>query len=260
MIVWLYLILGLIGGVIILRGEKIRRLIGPWLIWLGLMVLQTYTSGVAWMINHIGSACLLAGVWFLAGLMTLWMQKEGQYQKLDSTLQQNGKPRQAQDWLQAGLFTFIGVMLLAGLGFIRTPLSALPKDSERYRRQIEQEFSGIEPENILLDAGTWVYLPTGAVMKDRAPSIGERGYSQTGDFSALIDRLQRREYSRILLRNYHSPDFWYDHYLWEQSSTIRNVLQENYQEVDTIPAVVEEGISNNNYLFSEISILKPKGE
>ncbi len=38
----------------------------------------------------------------------------------------------------------MGVLLLAGLGFIRVPLSALPVDAHRYQMQIEQEFSGNE--------------------------------------------------------------------------------------------------------------------
>ncbi len=38
---------------------------------------------------------------------------------------------------------------------------------------------------VLLDAGTWAYFKDGVVMKDRAPSIGERGHSQTGDFSGI---------------------------------------------------------------------------
>jgi hypothetical protein len=56
------------------------------------------------------------------------------------------------------------------------------------------------------------------------------------------------------LRNFHSPDFWYDHFLWDQSSNIRQTLLENYQEVGNIPAVID----GKNYLFSEISILEPK--
>jgi hypothetical protein len=137
---------------------------------------------------------------------------------------------------------------------LRTPINLLPSGADQYRRQIEQAFTGYEPAKVLLDAGTWLYFPKGIVMKDRAPSIGERGYSQTGDFSALIQRIQAKAYSRIILRNYHSPDFWYDHGMWQQSSHIRQAMQENYIEVGKINAVE----ANNNYLFSEISILEPR--
>jgi hypothetical protein len=160
----------------------------------------------------------------------------------------------AQEWFQAMMIILLCVLFLVGLDLLRTPINLLPSGADQYRRQIEQAFTGYEPAKVLLDAGTWLYFPKGIVMKDRAPSIGERGYSQTGDFSALIQRIQAKAYSRIILRNYHSPDFWYDHGMWQQSSHIRQAMQENYIEVGKINAVE----ANNNYLFSEISILEPR--
>ena len=90
-------------------------------------------------------------------------------------------------------------------------------------------------------------------MKDRAPSIGDRGYSQTGDFSGILKRVEQKIYSKILVRNLHSGNFWYDHELWPQSSGIKQAILENYREIDRIPAVED----TNTYLFSEISILIP---
>ena len=106
--------------------------------------------------------------------------------------------------------------------------------------------------------GTWVYIRDGVVMKDRAPSIGERGWSQTGNFSGILQRLEQKYYTKILVRNLHSPDFWYDHDSWGRSSHIRQTLMENYKEVGKINAV--EGLSPNEmpYGFNEISILVPR--
>ena len=36
-----------------------------------LLIVEVYTSGVAWMLNHIGPASLIAGVWFLAGMLRI---------------------------------------------------------------------------------------------------------------------------------------------------------------------------------------------
>ena len=95
-------------------------------------------------------------------------------------------------------------------------------------------------------------------MKDRAASFGDRGYGGVGDFSGMIRRLGERRYAKILVRNYHSPDFWYDHYSWPTPSGVRQALAANYHEVGTIPAVREgDPTKRPRYLFSEISILVP---
>jgi hypothetical protein len=148
-------------------------------------------------------------------------------------------------------------LLFSGLGMVRTPVKPFSQDAYRYVREIERAFEGQSPQDVLLDVGTWVYLMDGVIMKDRAPSIGERGYSETGDFSGIIGRLQKKHYSKILVRNLDSPDFWYDHHLWCQSSGIKQALLENYHEAGRIMGVSRQEHVQHSYLFSDISILVP---
>jgi hypothetical protein len=91
-------------------------------------------------------------------------------------------------------------------------------------------------------------------MKDRVTSTGDRGLGQTGDFFGIIRRIEQQRYSKILVRNFNSPDFWYDHFLWSESSGIRQALLDNYYETSIIQGV--EG--GDRYLFSDISIHVPK--
>ncbi len=246
--IWIYLVIGLIGGIILLRGKCFNLLIGPWLIWLFLILIETYTSGVAWMLNHIGPGSLIAGCWFWAALVKVW--------PIVSRL--TNRKFLLQNWLKAGITVAMIFCLFSGLKTIRIPLKYLPSDAYRYISEIEREFEGHSAEDILLDAGTWVYLKDGVVMKDRSPCIGERGYSETGDFSGFLRRLEAKKYSKILIRDLHSPDFIYDYWLWRKSSGIRQALLDNYKEIGQIKAVARENYQYNTYLFSEINILVPK--
>jgi hypothetical protein len=241
--VWVYYVIGLFGGLLIIRPKKQKSLLGPWIIWLLLILSETYTSGIAWMVNHIGPGSLIAGVWFMAGLTRIW--------PLISRFAE--EKYRAQTWLRAGSSVAVISLLFSGLGLIRIPIRPLSPDAQRYVRQIEDQFQGLPAQDVLLDVGSWVYFKEGVVMKDRAPSIGERGYSETGDFSGILQRLREQKYKKILVRGLHSPDFWYDNYLWPKSSGIRQALQENYHEVGQIKGV--EG--DPNYLLGDISILMP---
>lgn len=242
---WTYFAAGLAAALVLLRGPGMTKLFGPWLVWLGYFSLAAYTSGIAWMLNHMGPGSLLGGVWLLAAVTVLW------HRHLETNV-----PAGAERWLRAALPVGIAVLMCSGLGVIRIPLPTFTPDAIRYAREVEAQFKGADPNDVLLDAGSWVYVKGGVVMKDRAPSIGERGYSMTGDFSAFIDRLKQRKYAKILVRNFHSPDFWYDHASWQEPSGIRKALEANYHEVGMIAAVMDrDGEVHGNYLFSPISIL-----
>ena len=117
---------------------------------------------------------------------------------------------------------------------------------------------GAAGDRVLLDAGTWIYTREGIIMKDRAPSIGDRGLAEVGDFTGIVGRIEDRYYSKILVRNFHSPDFWYDDYLWDVPSGIRDALLENYREIGKIEPVTSAFPDEKvQYLFQEISILVP---
>lgn len=256
---WAYFAVGIAGGLVLMRGERLRVLVGPWLIWLAVMLLAAFTSGLAWMLHHLGPGSLIAGTWFLAAMAHAW---PGISRGADraGTREDRGLLERwlSERRLRAAAAVAIGALLLGGLGTIRIPAPPLPRDATRYVTQIENEFQGVPPSAVLLDVGSWVYLRGGVVMRDRATSIGDRGYGGVGDFSGIIRRLGERRYAKILVRKYHSPNFWYDHYLWPTPSGVRETLAANYHEVGTIPAVRErDPTKRQRYLFSEISILVP---
>ena len=247
--VWPYFVIGLLGGVALMRPAEGRHLLGPWLIWLSVISIETYTSGIAWMTNHIGPGSLIASVFFVAGAMHIV------YRSPRPTV---GTARPF-DWIATGACAAVVCLVFSGLGMVRIPISPFSEeDSRRYISEIEHEFAGEPADRVLLDVGTWVYLSSGSVMKDRAPTIGERGYSQTGDFSGVLERLNNRFYTKILVRNFHSGDFWYDHALWSTSSGIRDSLRQNYREVGRIRAISGIAEADSPYGFREISILVPR--
>lgn len=241
---WAFFAAGLLGALALLRGPALRALIGPWMIWLLLMSAEAYTSGIAWMLNHMGPGSLIAGTWLLAAVAKIWS---------DAIAVPVASASRVELWLRPALAAAVAVLALSGLHTVRIPTIPIPLDAERYVRQIEREFASADPRGVLLDVGTWVYAKDSIVMKDRAPSIGERGFSETGDFSGILRRIQQRRYAKILVRSFHSDDFWYDHAMWAKPSGIRRALGEHYREVGTIPPVR----GDSRYLFREISILIP---
>lgn len=246
--VWLYVAIGIVGGAVLMNVNGLRKFFGLWLVWMGLILLEIYTSGVAWMLNHIGPGSLIAGTWFFAS--AAWF-----YSKLSAN--EIGSDKGAS-LMRALTFTAVICLLFSGLGVVRIPVQPFAEaDAERYVSEIETEFKNSDPGSVLLDFGSWVYFENEVVMKDRAPSIGERGYSATGDFSGILARITEKKYSKILLRNFHSGDFWYDHEMWKKPSGIREALRENYREVKQIEPIEMTDPKEMPYGFSKISILVP---
>ncbi len=248
---WAYFVAGLLGGVVVLRGKSSSPLVGAWLASLLVLTAETYTSGFGWMLNHMGPGSLLATVWFLAGLASVWEAVT------------NSKTAPAvENWARAGVLTLTVMLLFAGMGMVRIPLQPLTADTVRYAHDIEKEFQGVPASKVLLDTGTWVYLKDRVVMRDRAPIIGEVGWSQTGDYSGTLARIAAKTYSKILVRGYNSYDFVYDYFLWPKSSGIRKALQENYREAGKIPAAQGNAFlkdwAQDAYYFGEITILEPR--
>lgn len=247
--VWVYFALGLVGGFILLRGPNVKMFLGPWVIWLLLISSETYTSGIAWMINHIGPGSLIAAIWFVAGMTRVWsLYFRGSLRTL----------RMATA-LRAAMAFGVLLLLLGGMQVIRIPLPPIPADAYRYLAEIEAQFVDTPPNAVLMDSGSWIYAEHDVIMQDRAPTIGERGYSGTGDFSGILARLNEKRYAKILVRNFDSPDFWYDHYLWDKPSGIRQAMLDNYRVAGKIRAVETNGYEPElGYLFQEITILAPK--
>jgi hypothetical protein len=246
--IWPYFVIALLSAIVMLRGRNFRPLLGPWLIGMALLTAETYTSGAAWMRNHIGPGCLIASIWFITSLVRVW-----------PTIDLGESQGASRVYLNAGIAVAALGLLYGGLGIVRIPLRPIPTDAYRYVNDIEKEFVSQPAKGVLLDVGTWVYTRDGVIMKDRAVSIGERGYTDTADFSGILQRLRQKSYSKILVRRLHSRDFWYDHYLWRHPSGIREALLQNYQEVGQIQGVRQIKVEEDTpYLFSDISILVPK--
>ncbi len=244
-----YVAAGLVGAWALLRGAALPALLGPWFVWLLLTLTEIYSSGIAWMMNHIGPGSMLAMVWFLVALQRIW----------PALLRPVARSTTWLCWFRAALTTVGLLLLFGGMGFIRVPLPAIPREAYDYVTQIERQFQSAPARSILLDAGSWIYLARGVVMRDRAPCIGERGYSHTGDFSGVLKRIERRHYAKILVRRLHSPDFWYDHFLWPKSSGIREKLLDHYEEIERIPAGWQtQPTETPPYLFDEVSVLVPR--
>jgi hypothetical protein len=258
---WLYYGVGLVAGLVLLRGSQGRRLLGPWVIWLIFLLMSSYTSGIEWMINHQGPGCLLAGVWFLAALTKLW-----------SSLLVPGIPQLSPiRWARTGVGVSLVCLTFAGLGLVWMPINSLPADARRYVEEIEREHAGLPVDKVLLDLGAWIAAKDLVVLKDQAPGIATRGSSRAkGDFSGILSRLEKRVYEKILVRNLDAPAFWYDDRTWwRQTSGIRQTLLENYQESGRIKAVEGEKrfllfsfepvpFPVTRYGFKEITILTPK--
>jgi len=218
---------------------------------LALITLEAYTSGIEWMLNHIGPGCLMAGVWFLAGL-----------DSLRNSAGESQKPAYLEGWIRASAVTAIVPLMFGGTGLVRIPLRRISGDCYRYVHDIEKEFQGQPANRILLDAGTWVYLKDRVIMRDRAAAVCSQGMGGTGDFSGFLSRIATKRYSKILVRDYHDPDFWYESFLWTKPRGIRQALLDNYRETGHIPAakgpLAVKDWAEDPHFFGEITVLTPK--
>jgi len=248
---WAYFAALLLGGAAMLRGRNWSVLLGAWLMCALVFASETYTSGLGWMLNHMGPGSLLAVVWFMAGLASVW----------DAATDDAGGAA-VQKWIRAGAFTATAALMFSGLGMIRIPLKPMPPDAYRYVHDIEQQFQGVPAKSVLLDLGAWMYWKDRAVVGDRATSIGDRGYSGAGDFSGILERIATKHYAKILVHGYHSFDFVYDYFLFPKSTGIRKALQDNYVETGHIRAVegnpYVKDWAEDPFYFGEISILEPR--
>jgi hypothetical protein len=242
---WAYFAAGLAGGLVLLDWKEFDRWTGLWLVALGLLAVEAYTSGIAWMLNHMGPGSVLCGIWLLAALTRAW----------PSLLAvRAGAP--FLSWARGATALAVAILATSGLGIFRVPTPVLAADATRYIGEIEREFAGQPADRVLLDYGSWVYVHDGVVMKDHAAPIGEAGYTGTADFSGILQRINTRYYTRILMRNFDSPEFTYDYMLWPRSSGIKAALEANYRVVRRIGEV--QGQEPNPPWFKTISVLEPR--
>jgi hypothetical protein len=259
---WPYYAAGLLAGFVLLRGVNASRLRGPWVIWLLFLLTETYTSGIEWLLNHMGPGCLIAGIWFLAALTRVWPDR------LPA-----GARAPAVAWMRAACSVALVGLALAGFGLVWMPTNPLPSDANRYLEEIEREYVGLPHNQVLLDVGgDWIVGKEGIVLKDLAAGVGVRGSSRAGgDFSGILGRIRARYYKKILVHNLDAANFWYDDSSrwWREPSGIRQALRDHYQEVGKIKAVQGEKrfllypfeplpFPPPRYGFQEITILVPR--
>ncbi len=248
---WVYFVAGLFGGLVLIIERNRYQLVGAWVIGMLLILIEGYTSGLGWMLNHMGPGSLIAGMWFTGAVIAIWIR----FFAINSRLSN------ITDWLCVGIIVAIISFVFNGLGFVRMPLKPLPDDTYRYVRDIEKEFDGVAVDRVLLDGGTWVYYKKGIVMKDRGLSFVDRGLGETGDFSGMIKRLRQKYYSKILVRNLDAPNFIYDYWLWPKSSGIRHILLDNYKVAGYIKEVHKsKHYEVPYYFFDKLAILVPKSD
>jgi hypothetical protein len=250
---WAYFAAIFLGGAAVLRGRNSSKLLGAWLICLFIFTVETYTSGLGWMLNHMGPGSLVAMIWFVAGLASVW-----------DFATDAGRTGSVGTWVRAGALAATVAMMFSGLGFIRIPLRPIPEDAYRYVHDIEAQFQGVPAQKVLLDLGTWPYIQEKAIVGDRATSIGDRGYSLAGDFSGVLSRIASKHYSKILVHGYHDFDFVYDYFLYPKPTGIRKALFENYRETGKIRAVegnpYMKDWAEDPFYFGEITVLEPATE
>jgi hypothetical protein len=231
---WTYFAAAIGGGAILAGRGRDGRLLGLWLVTLLLLAAEAYTSGIAWMLNHLGPGSVLAGIWLCGALLKVWPRSGAASAPVPEPAP---TAKLLGEHIPVVSAVLVAILAANGLGMVRIPLPAVRLEHERYAAAIEREFDGVSPDRVLLDVGSWVYLPEGVVMKDRGPAVGELGNNLVGDFSGLLARVNQRQYTKILVRDYDSPEFVYEHGLWKKPSGIRDALRANYRVVRVIPGV-----------------------
>ena len=226
---WFPLAVGVVGGWLLLRGERVRRLGPLWAGWAALVASEAFFSGAGWgELYHFGPGVVLGAVWLLAALPDIWH---------GSTPGGPGRAARGVGGVAVVMTVLLALQAVPGASAApRSPQRRPTPDLDRYVAAVEQEFDGLPPDRVLLDVGNWVYLPHGVLQRDRAVSLGEPAMGMYENLHVLRDRLRARAYDKVLVRDFHTPWFMYDYGLWPQSSGVRAALLEHYTEVRTIPA------------------------
>lgn len=233
-----YILPGFIGGLLLLRGQSFSRLFPAWTCWLLHLCIAIYTSGVAFRPTHLGASTFIGAVWFVVGLATLWPEKP----------ETETPQMRAVCWLSAALVPFAVFASLLGADLPR-PRVTVTADFRRYIAAIEKEFEGMPRDRVLLDTGSWVYLPQTIVMKDRLSPLGVLWGTGSSDLAATAARFQQRYYARIL---------WRSEKTVSRDLRFLRALEENYRQVRVIPAPQKEQKEwMHPFILNEVIVYEP---
>jgi hypothetical protein len=243
-----FLIMGMSASWVLLLRQPSAK---PWTLWAAwLLVLCTlaYTSGVAWVSNHLGPAVMIGTSWFCVALVRLWPTVE---------LKEAPPAALARHLIAVGMF----VSLFGSLGLVREPHNAVPASVNRYISEIESEFKEGDPATILLDTGSWIYFREGIVMKDRSDAVAlHAGKNQPeirrSMLAETIQRIEARTYDKILARQIDTDQSPYD--FQDRGTGVKGAILGNYRAVRRI-----DGVSGVRRwwplgLLSEVVVLEPK--
>ncbi|MCL4522503.1 MAG: glycosyltransferase family 39 protein [Acidobacteria bacterium] len=233
------ILLGLLGGLVLLRGERSSRLLPLWVGWLMMTLGGMYTSGITYLPTHLGPASMVGGCFALAALAMLWPSSD------------EADARPALQWLQVAVGCLAVLSVFAGMGFTHSGRLPLDADLQRYVRAIEHEFNGVPADRVLLDMGEWVYLRENVLAKDRMAILNTHRTPHYG----LLDRIRNHAYDRILVHVLSDGAYSYE---LGGERDIQKELLAYYRPVRRIA-----GIKNmDRWLFydmamSEIVVLEP---
>jgi hypothetical protein len=243
-----YLAPGLFGGAVLLRGSTFGQMFPVWVCWLLLVLVETYSSGLAYRPAHLGPASLIAAVWFLVALAKLWPERAREAEP----------PNHAESWLQVSAMVGAMLFLFLSSGLVRTG-APLPEKLGRYISAIEREFEGMPRDRVLLDTGSWVYLRENVVMKDRESPLGTLRGTGTSDFPMTMERLRKKYYTKIIMRKLDAEGGLYrdmGNLLYKQTG-IAQALAENYREVGVIRSPGIPASWPYYPLLADLSVLEP---
>jgi hypothetical protein len=240
--VWFYYVILAVGAAALLRRGT--SLASPFLISFALLATETYTSGIAYMLNHIGPGCFLAGVWFIAAIPRLWEGKDA-------------------SWFGAIGRVALVPPTLYFLSVMRLPIPVFSEDIRRYVAEIENEFAGHDPSEVMLDSGSWVYFNGKAVVQDRVAPIGDQAFSAMTDLAATRERFASGHYKKLLFHGFDSPQWWYDGVGLPRSTGLREAVLKGYREVRRIRKVERPAVSpliiqrvESAYLLGEVTVFE----
>jgi hypothetical protein len=243
----LFVAAGLWAARVLVLPELDRGRFAVWGSWAFVLSIQAYTSGIGFVMNHMGPGIVLAGCWFLVALVRVWPRRAA------------SAPFWRYPVEQAGAAALV-VLLLAGMGLMREPGPSVPDDLDRYIAEVEREFSDLPAEQVLMDVGSWLYLREGVLMKDRsAPVSLHVGANQPeinrAALAETIERIESKQYRRILARELDSPRTAYDYQ--DRGSGVKDAMLEHYRIVRRI-AGVDVSRWWPRHMIAEIVVLEPR--